>query len=321
MTVTELDQLAARMSTQDTSAFLGRLFWYELSDVRIPHADLIAAMAQAGLTRNLPKPPFDTDVFKRVCTKAQRKRVPSADPNTFENYKMVEFKDSTSVTRRVVCEQVDNKGKVLRHFEMADIEFTRPRGNVTGKIEVTRLNQHPSPDQCGIAEAIIDDVEAKFAEWQGCLNTYAVREWVRHYLLDLGATKAKDALYFVGEAHAAKLEALEVFADLLGTHGNVDFHSLPVIDDRKQRLMIQKAFEAETSDAIDALLVDINALAASEKGLKSERYADLVTQYQQLTAKTKDYEHLLQEKLDSTGARLKIFQQSLMNLRLKVNDE
>lgn len=321
MIVTELDQLAERLSTQDSSAFLGRLFWYQLSEVRISHGDLIAAMARAGITRNLPKPPHDTDVFKRVCTKAQRKRVPTSDPNTFENYKMVEFKDSKTVTRRIVCEQVDNKGKVLRHFEMADIEFERPIAGGKSNIDINRTNAHPSPDQCGIAEAIIDEVQTQFAEWKGCMNTYAVREWVRHFLLDLGATKARDGVYFVAEAHAPKLERLEEFANLLAGNGDVDFHTLPLVDDRKQRLMIQRAFEAETIDAIDALLVEISDLAGSEKGVKSARYAELVTEFQELTAKTLDYESLLQDKLDSTGARLKVFKQSLVNLRLRVNDE
>ena len=102
--------------------------------------------------------------------------------------------------------------------------------------------------------------------------------------------------------------------------GVVEFHSLPLIDDRKQREMVQRAIEAETVDAIDKYLVELTDLAKSGRPITPEKYAIMMSEFQTLVARTEDYETLLEDKLSTTGRRLTIFKRSLLNVRKNVKE-
>lgn len=322
MSVTEIDALVDRLDHEDPDLFLGKIFWYSFADVRVPHSMLIRFLVEAGITKNLPLVPDDVDVFKRVATSVKRMKVPFRAGVTANYYLPAhrEFRDDVSVTRRIVRETVDSKGRKLDFLEVADLVFDRKSG-VLAPQEVHVDGQGTTPIDVPTAE-IIEEVIATYESARGCLNTYGVREWVRGFITRLGVTPMRPggALYFVKMQHSDMLERLEKFAGLVSDAdcGQIEFESVPLVDDRKQRLLVQQAFEAETAGAIDKKLEEIASLAGSEKALTSERYAQLMDEFQALTAKTMDYETLLQDKLQATDARLKIYRKSLVNLMGKV---
>ena len=321
MGTTDLDAYANRVDSQiDQDNLLGRLVWYSLSEMRVPHADFLKMLEEAGIGATPPRKPSDADVFRRVCSNVKRQRIPTKDPDVFENYRMVEFKDSYTITRRVVRERVNNAGRKLGFVEVLDITFNRDTSDLVFKLLV--------PPR--VAGAVVKEIETEvtdtYYEWRGCLNAQAIREWMRNHLMGIGATMVRPGggVYFVREAHLPVVEGYEAIGDVLNDmrteidHGRVEFHSLPLIDDRKQREMVQRAYEAETVDAVDRLLVEITKLSKSGKDISSDRYTALLDEYQSLMARTTDYEDLLQEKLDSTSKRLEIFSASLLNLRKQV---
>lgn len=317
--MTILDEQAQRLSNVDSENLLGQLLWYSMSEVRVPHKDAVDLMNREGIT-GVPLAPKDADVFKRVCSKVRRDKVPTNDPDVFYNYRMVEFKDDDTITRRVIRERIDSAGKKLSVDERFDINFDRATSKVEFKDIASGLAFHRHDDT-----SIRDEVQAEYETWKGCMNAYGLRQWMRGKIIGLGATMVRPGggVYFVHQAHVDSVEALERLGASLEpycveTHGKVEFHSLPLVDDRKQRDMIQKAFEAETVDAIDEIMAEIAKLAKSDRKITSDKYAGLLTQYQELTAKTTDYEELLEQKLASTGARLELFERSLKGLLSKV---
>lgn len=295
-----------------SDAYLGRLFWYSLSNVRLPHDQMIRMLHQCGILKDLPLPPTDVDVFKRVCATVKRTRIPYNSTEHFANFIQREFRDTEYVTRRIVREIVDHKGRRLTFTEMGDIRYKRSDASL-------------------LYEPIDSDIEAYemwteiaegFKLWRGCMNLYGVREWVKRFIENLGATCVRQGggVFFLAEEHVDRVESLEEFAALINTAdcGQVEFHSLPLLDDGKQRDMVRRAFEAETCDAIDAMLVEVADLA--DKGLTTDRYARVLTDYQQLVARTQSYEALLEDTLANTGTRLQVFQKALLNLRLNVKE-
>jgi hypothetical protein len=317
--MTVLDEQAQRLANVDAENFLGQLLWYSMSEVRVPHQDAVNLMNAEGIV-GVPLAPKDADVFKRITSKVKRDKIPTHDPDVFYNYRMVEFRDDESITRRVVRERIDSAGKKLSVQERFDIDFNRATSQIEFKDIANGLVYNSADDV-----SIRDEVQSEYDMWRGCMNAYGLRQWMRGKILGLGATMVRPGggIYFVHQTHVDQVEALERLGSKLepycvDTNGKVEFHSLPLVDDRKQRDMIQKAFEAETVDAIDEIMAEIAKIAKSDRKITSDRYAGLVTQYKELTAKTTDYEELLEQKLASTSARLELFERSLRNILPKV---
>lgn len=295
-----------RMLKTDERILLGYLIWYSVSDVRVSHDDVVRALVGAGIDTNLPLPPKDADVFRRVCTKSERKRVPTIDDGIYENYLVRDLNaDTDKVYRRVVGEKVDAKGKRLGYEQLYDITFDKKTSNISFR----KLGPANT-----IAEEVVQAVKQNFALERGTLNSYAVREWIRHFVLSLSATQVRPGggVYFVSEDHKEKVLALETFCSQI--HGNVEFHYLPLIDDKKQREMLQRAYEAETSDEIDKLLVEITEIKAKGRRITQSRYEDFLKKYHDLTERTTEYGELLEEKLSSTHSRLDVFMRSMLEL-------
>lgn len=298
-----------KMLQADQRLLLGYLTWYSVSDVRVSHGDVVRALVNAGIDTNLPLPPKDADIFRRVCTKSERKKVPTDDEGIYENYLVRDLNaDTEKVYRRVVGEKVDAKGRRLGYEQLYDVTFDKK----TSKITERKLG----PANV-VAEEIVKAIKQGFLAERGTLNSYAVREWIRHFVMSLSATQVRPGggVYFVAEQHHEKVEALEKFCTALP--GSVEFHYLPLIDDGKQRAMLRRAFEAEASDEIDKMLVEITEIKAGGKKITQSRYEDYLNKYHALTDRATEYGELLEEKLSTTHSRLEVFMKSMVELTEK----
>lgn len=319
-----LGQYADRVEASiDSDYYLGRLFWYAMPELRVPYKDFQAHLTAAGITSSPPHEPKDLDKFKSTCADVKRNRVPTNNSEVFENYKQVAFHDADTITRRIIRERVNNTGKRVGYTELFDVIFDRETSDLTFKgINGFRFRANTTP--ADIRDQIID----RYYMDRGCLNAYSIREWMRDLIMRLGATKVRPGggVYFLREAHMKLIESLEILGEALGDYivvdgSRVEFHSLPLLDDEKQREMVQRAFEAETVDAIDALLSEVTELTKAGKVITKDRYAAFLDQFQSLTERTREYEDLLEEKLASTTTRLDIFQRSLFGLRKNVKQD
>lgn len=313
MSIHEITAMANRLRQQDESLFLGSLFWYSFEAVKVPHAEMVRLLVTAGISDRLPFMPEDSDTFKRVCSAVSRRKLPTSNKNVFENYLMREFRDNNSITRRLVRERVDNKGRKLDFTEMVDFVFERATG-LLNHVELAAANEE--------VNTIIAEVYTEYLAWRGCLGTYTVREWVRKYIIRLGATQVRSGggVYFLQTQHNPTIVALEVFATAMQAHGygTLTFHSLPLVDDRKQREMVRQAYEAETIGAVNKSIGEIAALLdnARTTGTKitADRFGAFMTAYHEVGGKTREYGEVLQDELSTTSASLEILQKQLWEL-------
>lgn len=320
-----LDEHVQRVEKLDDDLLLGRLCWYTVHEMRgnnsrqmnVSHASVVAGLNAVGLGGRVPPVVRDHDVFKRVCTDSQMKKVPTAQEGIFENYLLREISSPSEniITRRIVVETVDKSGKKLDYKQLRDIEFDRGTSVIRHRArpdEYVHINMRTLND---ITQKVKDD----FLAQKGMLTSWSIREFIRSLLNGFGATcvRAGGAVYFLQEARSTNLDALEKFVNGL-PDGLAEFHSLPLIDDQKQREMVRKAFEAETSGAIDEVMGEIAEINGKDSKISSDRYARLVTQYQTLDSKTKEYRDLLEVNLGETHSRLSLFQEQILNLRTKV---
>lgn len=297
-----------RMLLADERLLLGYLTWYSVTEVKVSHGDVVRHLVAAGIDTNLPLPPKDADIFRRVCTKSERKRVPTGEEGIFENYLVRDLNaDTDKVYRRIVMEKVDAKGRKLGYEQLYDITFDKKTAQITER----RLG----PENL-VAEAVVNAVRQGFQMERGTLNSYAIREWIRHFILGLSATQVRPGggVYFVAEEKHDKIVALEKFCQAIS---GVEFHYLPLIDDKKQREMLHRAFESEAADEIDKMLAEIGDIKAAGKKITQSRYEDFLRRYHTLTERTTEYGDLLEEKLSTTHSRLEIFMRSMVELTEK----
>jgi hypothetical protein len=307
------DSYRERLADSGT-ALLGHLVWYYVPEnVRVDHEDVFKILVRAGLGLHVPRAPGDIDVFRRVSTACARNRVPTANPQVFENYLIRDLPDvkTAPIVRRVVREIVDADNRKLGYDEVAELSFDRQKGVLSCK----HLLASKTADE--ICKQVQDDYVAE----RGCLNSYAIRMLILRVLQ--GACNAANVrypsggLYFVSDEYADKLDALERLGHAISAFG-AQIHTIPLIDDRRQRDMLKRAFEAESVDEIDRLLTEVVDLRAAKKRISVDKYATIVTQLNDLTTKAKEYEELLETGLSSTHSRIKVFKQAVIALKGQV---
>ncbi len=302
-----------RLRSGNTDVLLGSLAWYSVIEAtRITHADLVAALTLVGLEAHQPPAPKDDDVFRRVCTSHQRKKVETDNPDIFENYLIRDVKKTEGeFVKQIVVEQVNAKGKKLGYNPAVQLAFTVG----STKIEVTPISKRPFPQAANLAELIKRDFRAE----RGTLNAYGIREMFRRIVLGTGATVVRPTggVYFVMEAQRPTVDAMVALsAQIPGT----TFHPVPLINDKEQQAMLKAAFEEETVSTVEKRLSEIDAMLAGPE-ITSRRYADLIAEMKVVSARTEEYREILDDKLSGSDLILRSLNSKLKKLFLHVKGD
>lgn len=294
---------------------LGYLSMYTITGERVPHSTAVASLKDGSykhIGASFPTTaPKDVDVFKRIASSAKRTNVPTDNPDVSKNVLIRNVGTSNGVTtKRIVVEDVGKAKKVLGFEQHFDVEFNHTSGLVvkrdltpvllqnTGAATLTPAEQENHDLALEVADEIISDYNA----WRGCLNSYAIREWLRAELQALRATSVKRGVYFVSADQRDALDELVRFVNLLP--GQSMFHLIPLVDNAKQREMIKAAYETETQTEIDDLMAELaqtvdSGAKVTEKGRKAK-----VEAVAALNQKMVEYQDLLSSTLDTASARL-----------------
>lgn len=302
-----------RLRAKDPSVILGDLVWYSVAEhTLIKHADLVDLLTKVGLDAHQPPAPKDEDVFRRVATSHQRKKVETDNPDVYENYMIRDVKRGPDVfTKQIVVERVNGKGKKLGYEPSVQMEFTV----ATGKIEITALGRRSNTQAMNLADLIRKD----FRSEKGHTNAYGIRETIRRAVNGTGATcvKPTGGVYFIMEAHREAVESLVEFAEAID---GVTFHPVPLINDGEQQAMLKAAFESETKGTVEDRLVEIDRMLAGPE-ITSRRYADLMAEMKQIRARTGEYRDLLDDTLANTDLILGSYEAKMKKLFLHVKGD
>jgi hypothetical protein len=222
------------------------------------------------------------------------------DAKVFENYSFTEVgKNSSEVCRVLVKEIVDTKGQVVAYDQMYRLQFDR----LTHQIHVETLC---TGTDVAVATEIIAGVHKYFLAMNNMLPPYHIREHIRKLILSLNATivRPSGGVYFVSEVHANKIIALENVVTILGEGSQC--HSLPLLDDKKQRLMLKKAFEDESIDEVDSILGEMRLVIMNKKSISPDRLGGYRKQMTGLKERVKEYSAILSENLGVVDSRLEM---------------
>jgi ElaB/YqjD/DUF883 family membrane-anchored ribosome-binding protein len=295
--------------TYNPDLFLGRLCWYSIPDsVNITRDAFVAKLDECGVPFGKTIPEIRAvDVFKRGCTSAETNKYLPDDTEraaldlpdvSYINYMFRNSgQDKDKVYRSLIREVVDAAGHKLAYTEIATLTYDR-----TTQAIVTTVNSTPFLD---VERAVIRKVTDYFAHEGKRITPYSIREFVRKGLeWDIHAIKVRPSggIYFTQEDFSVVVTALETAINDIGG----SFHTLPLLDDSKQRLMLKKAFEDESLDDINAMLAEITEVFKSGKQISEDRYADFRLRYNALSKKVVEYSNVLDEAMETTASYLEI---------------
>lgn len=286
---------------------LGYLVFYTVTGERVPHAEAVKALANDGYTHIgkdfPPAPPKDVDVFKRIASQAKRSRVETDKDDVFKNVLIRDVGSmNNTVTKRIVVEYVTRKNKKLDFVQPKDVEFNQNSGVVVDR-------DRPGVPSEDIADDIAAWIKSEYYAWRGCLNSYAVREWIRAEIRRLNASVIKKGVYFVSADREDALLELTRFVGNLP--GDSMFHTLPLVDNTKQRDMLKVAYESEAQKEIDELMADIGDAIATGRKTTTKGYETKLRSYVHLTQKMQDYKALLNDNLSLASARMDLLDEMM----------
>lgn len=308
--MSDLSSYTERLTQKGPATWLGVLVYYSVIDaVRVEHAIFEQAVINSGLNATVPPAPKDDDIFRRVCSNAQRKRVPTAVAGVFENILVRDPapRSGGKVWKQVVIEQVDANNKRLSYDAIVQLEFDSSSGTIT----CTTLEPSREAD----AERICQEINDEYQLWRGCLHGYTVREFIRRVILSTNATSCRDGggLYFV---QTARLDVIEALERVINGLDGASVHTIPLVDDENQRAMLRDAVSAETSGEIDKAIDEIDAILKGNP-ITQKRATDIAGRMHGLVTKTEEYADLLDDELSGTKLRLNSYKQHVKKLLME----
>jgi hypothetical protein len=322
--------LAAQQGTVDKEALLGRILWYSVPSATRLDPKLVTTELQGlGFTRKIPNIPADSDVFRRVSANAERRKVPIPDPNKadaflpgqFENWMIRDFTaKGDALGKRIVCEVVDTQGKRLSYEQIVDLTFinpSQPGGSST--IKVDWINGWNAVNQQR-AQQVVDTVLSEFKAWKGQFHDAVMRHWIKQTILGMGATAVRPTggIYFLKEEFAGQVEALETFITDHFPPGG-ECHSVEIPDTSKQREMVQRAIEAETTGVVEQMMLEIADVKKAGK-LTPKKFEEMNKRVREVEHKIADYSKLLETDLKAVNTRVELLAgmaKGLSNLQKK----
>lgn len=303
----ELREYAERVKLAP-SAWLGFAVAFKVAEkCLISHSDLRDQLKMVGLEEHLPKAPKDEDVFRRVASGHQRKKVPTATDGVFENYLIRDVsRASKKVTKQIVVERVDAGNKRLAYEPAVQLDYDN------GLITATDITGQSSTLDTTQADNLAELISLDFGAERGHLNAYAVRGMLRSILDDCAAVPfLTGGIYFVGPIWTNRLTDVEGMAV-----PGMELHSFPIIDDKKQREMLRRSIESETNEAMDALLKEIEEIEQGPE-IGVDKFQTLNERRQAILLKAKDYADMLDETLGNTQFRMEMVSAKLKQLALE----
>lgn len=307
--MTDFSDHQERMADTDEALYLGHVVWYALTEQAYQHhGDFCRKISDSNMSWGLPAVPRNHDVFRRVTTEAQRRRHPTATHGQFINFNFVEVgHDNDYIWRHLVAETVDRDDHRLDYEVLAEVIFNRNTNTITWSM----MDAMPNPMTLALVQEILDKIIAEFLDQYDLVTPYTLREYVRKIIRSTGATVLRDGVYFIQEAHADQIAALDTVVNSIP--GGM-FHSLPLLDDRKQREMLRTAFEGESVGEIDKLIDEVTDLLRNKKEITSSRFAGFFERYSNLRGKVVDYSDLLDMAMVGTSTRLEVMNETLGEL-------
>lgn len=272
---------------------LGHIAWYTITQPRLSRDDIFDLVTELGLDPVIvPKPPRAGDAFKRACRYSERKGLTLEFTDNTVNFLIRSVaQNANEVERHLVLEIVDPEGRHLTYHDAAHMVLDRKKGSLN--VSVKRIDDELD----ALTRETLKLFTAKLKESQEFIDAQVIRRMIRDQLTYMHAISVRSggSVYFIPYKEHELTEALEQFAAHCGD-GSA-FHSLPLIDDKKQREMIQAAFESEVHDEATQVITELSNMIDTGKTITVNGLATYKNRFNQVKERLGEYQGLVDVEL------------------------
>lgn len=287
------------------SDFLGSIVFVAVRQLAYKWTDVEAKAISVGLDRKfLPNRPGNADLFRRVTKAAQCKK---ALPDGLSANLLVRdvAKSTTEIVRHLIVETVDAAGRRLDYDAAWVLRFDKTTGI---------LETHKHGFDLSVADTVIPEIRAAFQAEAGTVASPAIRTMINRTLDDNNAVLVRPTGgdYFVPKANVDAVKRLEAFADGLGA---VFVHSVPLVDDARQRDWISEAHIDQSTVELDGLIGEANELMTLSE-VPVAKLAALTSRYKEIKRRAQAYTDLLSDDIGGVSDRLTVLDMATRQLLL-----
>ena len=272
---------------------LGHIAWYSIAKPRLTSDDLIALIADLGLDPAIiPKPPRAGDAFKRACRYSERAGLPIPYSDNTANFLIRPVTQTLNdIERHLVIEVVDPDGRKLEYHSVAYLKFDRKKNTLNVSKKSVQDTLDPLTDDTLQMFAVHLKDSTKYVDAQ------VIRSMVRKQLdlMSAIAVRRQGSVYFIPFKAKKLTEGLERLMTYCGP-GSA-FHSLPLIDDTKQREMVKAAFEDEVHEGATQLITELGLLQADKTEITANAWHTYREKFNALKAQMGEYQVLVSDEL------------------------
>lgn len=290
---------------QETGEYLGYLVWYTVAETWIDREKLKNLLAKAGLGEEwLPREIRAVDAFRKATKQVEKKREVVGD-GIFCRYMMREVHcDLHSVTRHLVKEIVDSKGKRLDYNPN---EAVLVLNKDTKTVEVESCANSKAQDICR-------EILMLFEIFRTHHDARAIRSMIYNMLSQMAPTPLRPSggVYFVPRDYEVLLKKMVAFLRSLG--GRSEGFMAPLVDQRQYRDYIREKLQQYMEDTVANLA---RALKNGDPD-RSDAVA-LVSAARQALSNYREYKKLLDDDLSEMRETALLIQRQVENLLQKVS--
>lgn len=318
------------VSGNETTAALGNLVWFSVSDIEILREDLVRMASIAGLEEKyIPAPIRSADAFRRATSEVGG-IISSSDDCTEVIMVREVLSAEDRIVRHLIKEIRDKKNVCLSYEQIGEIEFDRQYEQMK-TVSVT-------PESIAVLE------KAKILFERS--RDYFVSDHLRRLMKNvLGACKAvgvrpAGAIYFTPMAYESTIKALHALVKTLPGNA-VEMHYLPVVDAQEQRNMIEEKLrshvmsqvsqlgsllggKAETlgvKKTLKSLSVEFATILRDQKVVSKTTANNAIQQLQNLKTQVGEYEGLLESNLGEVRSTLDVLRRQVKAMLDRINME
>jgi hypothetical protein len=301
---------------------LGHIVWFTVEDAPYDAGQMAKDFDRLNLNADkLPPRIKPDDAFEKASKEIHGFTYKVVGGNSAEILVREVARDTTSITRHMIREVKDSKGRRLLYERVGEFVFYRavPRNGQldysSARVRCT-LDPSLSPSEHVMLEPLVNQFEAAYLRFRDFHDGQKIRGVLRNYLTYLNAVQMKPSVYFCPQSRADELERLKEWTDGLHT---ASMMLLPQADLPRLRRDVIDAFQAEAEKDLAQVVTEIQKLRDTRsKGVRPEAYVKVKQEYDRVMLKASEYGRTLQIGQDRTAGAAELAVDALMALQIDV---
>ncbi len=295
---------------------IGAICWFTITGAQVSPAQLEQWFGDLGISKDhLPPAIQPVNAFRKATgpdVKFEYDAPWLGDGKKMKILLRDVSHNKETIERQITREEVDANGKKLSYDKVGQVVFYK----AGHQVKITLLPDQLHPDEAKKLSEFTASIEAEHTLLCNYFTSDPVRAMVRNYTLSLNAITVKQSVYFAHQDRLAEVEKMEQL--IARIPGNSVYHSLPLIDDLKQRSMLTDAFETQVEAEIQDLLEQIKEINTRTE-VKPREYERVLTAYTSAMARSEEHTNKLGLSQERAAVALEMAMDAVMDLGNRVS--